>query len=285
MKVAFVLSGGASLGAIQAGMLRALYERGVSADLIVGTSAGAINGAFIASRPPTPETADRLADIWRGVRRSDIFPLNPLRGLVGFLGRARSLVDDRGLRDLLDAHLRFDRLEEAPVPLHVIATDLFSGEERRLSRGDAAAAVLASAAIPGIFAPVEWEDTQLIDGGVANNAPISHALELGAERVYVLPTGTTCALREAPRSALGVSLHATSLLVMRRLIVEIELLAGKAELVVLPPPCPLDVQPIDFGRADELVIRACSEARAHLDRRERLGSEPVPFSLRPHAHD
>ncbi len=83
---AFVLSGGASLGAVQVGMLRALYERGVAPDLVVGTSVGAINGAFIASRPPTPETADELGDIWRSVSRGRVFPLRPLVGLLGFLG-------------------------------------------------------------------------------------------------------------------------------------------------------------------------------------------------------
>jgi NTE family protein len=78
-KVAFVLSGGAGLGAIQVGMLRALYERGIRPDLIVGTSAGALNGAFIASRPQTVATADELASIWRSLRRGDVFPLNRSR--------------------------------------------------------------------------------------------------------------------------------------------------------------------------------------------------------------
>lgn len=75
-KVAFVLSGGAGLGAIQVGMLRALYERDVRPDLIVGTSAGALNGAFIASRPQTVETADELAQVWRSLRRGHVFPLD-----------------------------------------------------------------------------------------------------------------------------------------------------------------------------------------------------------------
>ena len=85
-RTAFVLSGGAGLGAIQVGMLRALYERGIAPDLIVATSAGAINGAFIAARPQRVETADELATIWRQVRRGQVFPLNPLSGLLGFLG-------------------------------------------------------------------------------------------------------------------------------------------------------------------------------------------------------
>src|SRR5689334_15403064 len=86
-QVAFVLSGGGSLGAVQAGMLRALYEREIRADLLVGTYAGALNGAFLASRPQTVETADALGDVWRHLRRGQAFPLNPLTGLLGFLDR------------------------------------------------------------------------------------------------------------------------------------------------------------------------------------------------------
>ena len=98
---------------------------------------------------------------------------------------------------------------------------------------------MASAAIPGVFPPVEWEERKLIDGGVSNNTPIADAIELGAERIYVLPTGNACDLppRLAARSAM--LLHAMSLLIMRRLLVEVELLRDRAELIVLPPPCPL----------------------------------------------
>lgn len=96
--IAFVLSGGAGLGAIQVGMLRALSERGIAPDLIVATSAGAINGAFIATRTQTEETADELPTIWRHVRRGQVFPLNPLSGLLGFLGTRAHLVPDSGLR-------------------------------------------------------------------------------------------------------------------------------------------------------------------------------------------
>src|SRR5215213_655508 len=102
---AFVLSGGVGLGAIEVGMLRALYEREVAPDLIVGTSAGALNGAFIASRPPTVATADELGDVWRSVRRGQIFPLNPLTGLLGFLGTRDHLVSGGGLRRLIARHV------------------------------------------------------------------------------------------------------------------------------------------------------------------------------------
>src|SRR5262245_39107312 len=282
-KTAFVLSGGASLGAIQAGMVRALYERGIEADLIVGTSVGSINGAYLASRPPDPRTADALAEVWRGIGRGQIFPLGPLSGLLGFFGARDHLISDRGLRQLISSQLEFVRLEDSPIPLHVIATDLLSGGELRLSEGDALEALMASAAIPGVFPAVDWRGRKLIDGGVSNNAPIADAIELGADRVYVLPTGYACDLPEAPKGAVAMLLHATSLLVTRRLLLEAKLLRDRAELIVLPPPCPISVAPIDFSRTDELIRRGYEESAAHLDG-NRSPSTPAPLGIAEHAH-
>jgi NTE family protein len=282
-KTAFVLSGGASLGAVQAGMLRALYERRVEPDLIVGTSVGALNGAFIASRPAIPATADDLAELWRGVSRWDVFPLNPLTGFFGFFGARDHLVSDRGLRNLVAGHLEMGTLEESPIPLHVITTDLLSGRELRISRGNALEAVIASAAIPGVFPAVEHEGRLLIDGGVANNTPIVDAIELGAERIYVLPTGNACDLPEPPRGAVAMLLHAMSLLVMRRLLVEVEMLRDRADLIVLPPPCPLTIAPIDFSHADELIRHGYEDACEYLDS-VAAGDAPVPLPMAMHAH-
>jgi NTE family protein len=234
--VAFVLSGGAGLGAIQVGMLRALYERGIEPDLIVATSAGAINGAFIATRPQTVETVDALAEIWRHVRRGQVFPVNPLSGLLGFHGTRAHLVPDSGLRRLVAEHLDSRQLEDLPVPLHVVAVDVITGEELLLSTGPLLEAVIASATVPAVLPPVRWQDRELMDGGVANNTPISHAIELGAREIYVLPTGHACALERPPGSALGMALHALSLLTHSRLIADIELHRDDAQLIVMPPP-------------------------------------------------
>jgi NTE family protein len=280
-KIAFVLSGGASLGAIQAGMLRALYERGIKPDVIVGTSAGAMNGAFIASRPQTVATADALAAVWRDLRRGQVFPVNPLTGLLGFLGMRDHLVPAYGLRKLIARHIEHEALQDLPIPLHVVAVDVLSGEELRLSHGPVVEAVLASVAIPGVVAPVVWEDRSLMDGGVANNTPISHAIELGARQIYVLPTGHACALHEPPRGALAVALHAISLLTQRRLIDDIERHQRDARLIVLPPPCPLSIQPIDFAHAEELISRSLHDARGFLD----AGGEQKPaIKMRMHRH-
>jgi NTE family protein len=262
-------------------MLRALYERGVTPDVIVGTSAGAMNGAFIASRPQTVATADALAAVWRDLKRGQVFPLKPLTGLLGFLGARNHLVPASGLRKLIDGHLQHGALEDLPIALHVVAVDVVSGEELRLSRGPIIDAVLASAAIPGIVAPVRWEDRRLMDGGVANNTPISHAVELGAQRIYVLPTGHACALPGPPRGALAVALHAVSLLTQRRLIDDIQRHQSDAHLIVLPPPCPLSIQPIDFSHADELISRALHDARQFLDSR---GEERFPIQIQINGH-
>jgi NTE family protein len=278
---AFVLSGGASLGAIQVGMLRALYERGITPDLVVGTSAGALNGAFVASRPATVATADELAEIWKGVRRGQVFPLNPLTGLLGFLGSRDHLVPGTALRRLIERHLDVERLEDMPVPLHMVAVDVLTGEEELLSSGSAVDAVLASAAIPAVLPTVTWEGRQLMDGGVANNTPISHAADLGAQEIYVLPTGHACALEDAPAGALAMALHALSLLTHRRLIDDIEHYRDAAKLVVLPPPCPLAIPPIDFDHPDLLIERSLADTRAFLDGG---GAERPPIRMRMHRH-
>src|SRR5262245_44304671 len=285
MPIGLVLSGGGSLGAIQVGMLQALYERGIAPDLIVATSVGAVNGAFVASRPPSVATAEVLGDIWRRIHRGEVFPRNLAAGLLGFLGRRSFLVPNTGLRRLLERHIEIERLEDAAIPLHVIAVDLKSGRERRLSSGDVIEAILASAAIPAVFPPIRWGGAELIDGSVANNTPISHAIELGATEIYVLPTGYACDLHAVPRGALGMALHALTLLIQQRLIMDIRAFRDRARLIVLPPPCPLDVSPADFSHARELIEGALRDAREFLAATP-AGQSAVPPVMRSmHGHD
>src|SRR4051794_17886837 len=255
MTTAFVLSGGASLGAVQVGMLQALAEEHVRPDLIVGTSVGAVNGAWIAAHPGR-EGIGSLAELWRSLTRADVFPTRPLTGLLGFLGRQSNLVPDSALRRLLEEHLPFRRLEDAPIPFHVVATDVLSGDDVRLSRGDALDAVLASAAIPAVFPPVHIDGRDLIDGGVVNNTPISHAVALGADVVWVLSTGYSCALPHAPSSALAMALHSLTLVVNQRLALDVERYETVVDLRVAPPLCPIQVAPSDFSQSAQLIDRA-----------------------------
>ena len=255
MTTAFVLSGGASLGAVQVGMLAALHEQGIRPDLVLGSSVGAVNAGWVAGDPRLDDL-DSLRAIWTSLRTRTVFPLRPITGLLGFVGRRDSLVPNTGLRSLLQGHLRFTRLEDAPIPITVVATALTSGQEIALRSGNAVDAIMASTAIPGVFPPVTIDADALIDGGIVNNTPISLAIEAGATRVYVLPTGYACDLSEPPRSALGITLQAISLLVQQRLILEVRELQDQVDLRVIPPLCPLAVSPADFSHSTELIDRA-----------------------------
>jgi NTE family protein len=281
MSTAFVLSGGANLGAAQVGMLQALAEAGVHADLVVGTSVGALNGAWVAQRGDL----NQLGDLWRSLRRSDVFPADPLRGLLGFAGIRDHLVSDRGLRRLLGDHLTFTRLEDAPTPLHVVATDLLSGEGVLLIQGNAIDAILASAAIPGVLPPIQIAGRTPVDGGVVNNTPISHAVELGATTVWVLATGYSCSLPGPPRGALATALQAATLVIHQRLSVDIAKYAGVVDLRVVPPLCPISIAPTDFSHADELINRAYQHTATWLTRLScSTPGERAPASLLPHQH-
>jgi NTE family protein len=281
---AFVLSGGGSLGAVQVGMLAALAERGVEPDLIVGSSVGAINGAWLAMHPGAAGVA-ALAEMWRGIRRSDVFPMRPATALAALAGRGSNLVPRDGLERLLRRHLGEARIEEARVPLHLVATEVTTGRSVLLSSGGMVEAVLASAAIPGVFPPVCIGGHELIDGGVVDNAPIAHAVRLGATSVWVLPTGYACALNRAPRGALGMAMHAISLLIEQQLMRDIERFEPSCELHVVPPLCPLDVPPSDFARSTELIERGHRETGQWLDDGHPLRDQSALLSFHHHTPD
>jgi NTE family protein len=281
LKTAFVLAGGGSLGAVEAGMLRALVAEVERPDFVVGASAGAINGAYFASDPTAAGVA-RLETLWRGLTRRELFPIT-LAGLLRvFLGR-NFLVDSIGLRRLLERHLPYQYLEDAVLPIHVVASDIVTGEEVVLSSGGAVEAVLASTAIPGVFPAVQIAEKLLVDGGVASNTPIAAAVRLGAERVIVLPTGFACALKHVPRGPIARAMHALSLVVARQLIRDIEHFAATVELHVVPPLCPVESSSYDYAMCGSLIDRAAESTQRWIGE----GGMLAPCSsgmLKEHAH-
>ncbi len=261
MTTAFVLSGGGSLGAIQVGMLRALGENGIEPDALVGTSAGALNAAWVAAHGMSDDSLDELAAIWRELRRADIFPLDIRKVVRAAVGLSGALSSADRLARLVSTHAGVDNIEDADVPLHLLATDLLSGAGVVVSGGSMVAGVLASAAIPGIFPPVRMDGRLLVDGVVSGQSGVAQAVALGATVIYVLPTGAACALPAPPRSAIGVALHALTTLIERRLADEMAASADAATIKVLPPLCPLSVSAADFGHADELIERGHRASR------------------------
>jgi NTE family protein len=266
MPTAFVLSGGGNLGAVQVGMLQGLADRGVVPDLLVGTSVGAINAAFLAAGP-SPRRVEELALAWSQTRRGDVFPTaSPRAALRAVAGRTNAFVDPRPLRRLVERWVTYGRIENAGWPLAIVATEVTTGAEVVLRHGDVVDAVMASAAIPSVFPPVEVDGHVLMDGGVVNNTPISVAGDLGADVIYVLPTGYACALPNPPGSALGMALHAVSLAIQRRLVADVEVWQHRCTLRVVPTLCPVSVGPTDFGHTPELMERARTATRHWLDR-------------------
>jgi NTE family protein len=194
------------------------------------------------------------------------------------------MVESAALRRLLEKHLPYKRLEDAVVPMYVVATDMLLGEEVVLSSGSVVDAVLASTAIPGVFPPVRVGGRDLVDGGVANNTPISTAIALGASRVFVLPTGFACGLKTLPKSAIGRALHALSLLVTRQLVGDIERFCTQVALHVVPPLCPVDNSPYDYTACAMLIDRAVKTTREWIDGGGLVQPRGVPHQMADHRH-
>lgn len=280
---AFVLAGGGSLGAVQVGMLKAMIDHGILPDFIVGTSVGAINAAFIAGNPTT-EGAAALEGIWRRLHRRNVFPLSAAKSVLGVFGVRNHLVNPASLADLVMEGINYERLEDAALPCIVVATDVLEGSEVEISSGPLLPALLASSAIPAVFPPVRYDGRLLVDGGIANNTPISTAVRHKAGRIIVLPTGISCALDKPPRGALAMAMHAINLLIMRQMIRDYERYCGHVRLHILPPLCPLSVNPFDFSRTGELIDRAETSTRAWLEEGG-LSHTDMPHELEPHTHD
>ncbi len=182
--VAFVLSGGGPFGAIQVGFLRALLDFGIVPDLMIGASVGALNASLIAN-DPTERGAHALTEVWLRMRKDDMFPGGRFETMMHAVRRGSHVYSSAGLRRIIASALPL-AFEELTVPLHVVATDLASGDETWFSSGELMDPLLASAAMPGVFPPVEISGRTYIDGGVANNVPVSRAIELGAKYIHVL---------------------------------------------------------------------------------------------------
>jgi NTE family protein len=154
-KTAFLLAGGGSLGAVQVGMLTELLRAGVKPDFVIGSSVGALNAGFFAGGP-SPEGVSRLGAIWRSLRRNDVFPVT-LGDAVRWIRSPNAIFDPGRLRRLIEHNLPYAKLEDAAIPVHVVATNL-GGVQVLLSSGSAVDAILASAAIPVVFPSVQIGD-------------------------------------------------------------------------------------------------------------------------------
>jgi NTE family protein len=246
---AFVLAGGGGLAAGQAGMLRALSEAGVVPDLVIGSSAGALNAVAYAS-DPTAAGLERMESMWVAVRRRTVFPLSLARLLAAAAGRGDGIVSSAALRAVIERGQVVSRLTDTVIPAHVVVTDLGTGAATVRSAGDSVSALLASSAFPGVFPPVKLDGRLFIDGGVAAETPVLQAEALGATVSYILPSAAPSALL-APRGAAPLALHALNHLLLHAS--HGDLAAARGQVHLLPAPAAATSNPLAFRDARRLI--------------------------------
>jgi NTE family protein len=196
-RTAFVLGGGGLLGASQVGMLRALAKRGIRPELIVGTSVGAMNGAFVAAEPGEPAVAE-LEQLWLRLDRSGVFADSPVRQVARVAKHRTHLHSPEPLRRVLTASLR-DRFEDLAVPFACVAANVEHARPTWFERGPLVDAVLASCAIPGLFPPARIDGQHYFDGGLVASIPLGRAVRSGAREIYVLQVGRADQVLAPPR--------------------------------------------------------------------------------------
>jgi len=187
VKTAFVLGGGGVLGAYEVGMLQALAEAGIRPDFVVGTSVGAINGAFVAADPDG--AAAWLGQAWQGDALQQAFS-ETILGQVARLARSGThLHSIEPLRRMLEQSLPGSDFADLQLPFHCVAASIETAHAHWFSSGPIVPAVLASCAVPGLLPPVEVDGEHYFDGGLVDSIPVGRAVALGATTVYVMQVG------------------------------------------------------------------------------------------------
>lgn len=260
-KVALVLCGGGSRGALELGFYRALVEIGVPIDFIVGSSVGALNGAFIAAG----ESAEVMDALWRSIRFRDLFGLN-WRALVS-PRRADSIYGNFRLRHFIERHLPAKRFEDLRVPLTILATDIDTGKSICLEQGDLTEAILASVAIPGLLPPVLHDGRQLIDGGVTNNLPLDVAVDKGATTALAIRCRCERRHRQPVHGIANILLRSFDITDSLKYEQDAHRYDGVCEVIMVTPCFDYDVGFLDFrhsGKLIEMAYEATIEASAEL---------------------
>jgi NTE family protein len=232
-EVAFVLGGGGLLGAHEVGMLRALAEHGVRPQVILGTSIGAVNGAFHAA-DPSPAGVERLGALWQELAPAELNALTALRGLTTLARSRTHLQSFSTVRERLFEHLPARRVEELSIPFQCVAASVERAAEHWFTEGSLPDVLLASCAVPGILPPVRIGDEHFIDGGIVNSIPVSRAVRLGATRIFVLQVGRLEQPLRPPRWPWEVGLVAFEVARRHRFAHDLSSLPDSIELHVMP---------------------------------------------------
>ena len=250
-------------------MLQALVEHDVRPDLIVGTSVGAINGAFLAA-DPTPSAVDRLRALWEEMASEGVFAGSVL-SRVNTLVRTRTHLHPREpLRDLLAAHLPARTFADLQVPFQCVAASIERAAERWFADGPLIEAVLASSAVPGLLPPVELDGEHYLDGGLVHSIPVGRAVALGADTIYVLHVGRIDRPLRPPTRPWEVAVVAFEIARRHRFASDLATLPPGVAVHVLPsgaatPPGAGNLRYRDFSAVTDRIDQAHAAARSYLE--------------------
>ncbi len=259
---ALVLGGGGTYGVVQAAYIQAAFELGFRPDLVIGTSVGSLNGAWVAMYPDDPRG---LLDVWRGLGRIRVLRWNPVHLAARIARSPRALRDNDIVRGLIDAHVRDLRFEDARLELAVVATNLTRGRKELFRSGPLAPAIAASTAIPGVFEPVQIGGDLYVDGCITASVDIASALVLGATEVLAIDLTPPPGAVEPPRTAIGVL--AQSFRILTHATTEaMEAIAGAAAVVRVVRPDLAGLSPWRLDLSEELIQEHLAQARSRLTR-------------------
>lgn len=174
-RLGLALGGGAARGFAHVGVIQVLEQNGIRPDLVIGTSAGSLVAALYASGMDAAALERAALSMEEATLTDWTLPFNG-RGVL----RGDALA--RYVRQAVGGRL----IEQMPLPLGILATDLGNGQGTVFRRGDAALAVRASSAVPGVFTPVAIAGRDYVDGGLVAPVPVSQARAMGAEVVLAV---------------------------------------------------------------------------------------------------
>ena len=228
-----MLGGGGVLGAAEVGMLRALLERPVRPDLVVGSSVGALNGVAVAAMPDL-EAVAALTRTWTSLEASDVFSSSVFGQLSNLVRHGTHLHGNGSLRRLIEASAGPARIEDLPVQFECVAACIEDAAATWFGAGPVADAVLASCAVPGLLPPVRIGDRHYMDGGLVASVPVGRAVELGAERVFVIHVGRLERPLRAPSRPWDVALVAFEIARRHQFADDMARLPAGVEVHVMP---------------------------------------------------
>lgn len=264
-------------GAAQAGMLEVLCEAGFRPDIIVGVSAGALNGVYMAQDFTTARSRDLVLE-WYASDSKELFPTRPAAQVLNLIRRRDALHAATGVRQAVARYAPED-LASTQIPVFVGATGLKSGATVWWSTGGALERVCASTALPGVFPPVEVDGELYVDGGVLCNVPVLKAVELNASKIVCLDMRQDDDEPDLHTSALAVLLRSFAVTrhELQRLHVSMVPVSLDFHHVVAHLP---RLAPHDFSQSHALAEAGRKAMRTYLESSSLLEAKRPDASLR-----